>query len=98
MIEGKEQSWLGTAARLRLWEMLERELFVGHVNYINHSESETVSFDDCTYILTIGPFCRIMELLDLVCSPRLRVLRRRIIKARQDAFRVSDWEKHAFLI
>ena len=53
---------------------------------------------DVSFRLSIAPFCRILELVDLVCTPRLRTLRKRIITARRDAFEASDWDKHAYLI
>ena len=45
--------------------------------------------------MAIGPFCRILELLDSVCTPRLRHLRNRIISVRREAFKESEWQKHA---
>ena len=42
--------------------------------------------------------CRILELLDSVCTPRLRHLRQRLISARREAFQANDWDKHAQML
>ena len=54
--------------------------------------------DDLKYRLAIGPMCHILELLDKVCTPRLRHLRQKIICVRRAAFKESDWDKHALYL
>ena len=34
----------------------------------------------------------------MVCAPRIRHLRQRIIRARHEAYKESNWDKHAYLI
>ena len=43
----------------------------------------------------IGTFFHILELLDQVCTPRLRLLRQRLLKFRKESFAANDWEKHS---
>jgi len=70
------------------------------VLYDSVAEAEIGNTDDVGvhFRVAIGPFCRIMELIDLVCAPRLRKLRQRLIEARREAFEASEWDKHAYII
>ena len=94
MIEGKDQSWLGNEIRLKLWREIDDACVIGPILYEQISD-ENVSPDDCKYRIAIGPFCRILELLDTVCTPRLRQLRQRITEARRETFIEANWERHA---
>lgn len=92
---------MGTAAREALWRKLCQQHVIGPVFYDlcdDPSEGGTYSVDDLKYRLSIGALCRILELLDQVCSPRLRQLRHRIICARREAFKANDWDKHAYFL
>jgi len=85
-------------ARIELWEKLERDCFVGPLLYEQLGGTSGVSFNSCNYRLAIGPFCRILELVDRVCTPRLHVLRQRIIEARREAYKEACWEKHHYFM
>ena len=92
MLEAKDQSWLGTAARLALWCEIDEKGTVGPVLYDEYPDEES------KYRVQIGTLCRVLELLDRVCTPRLRELRQRLIEARREAYVAADWDKHAMCI
>ena len=46
MIEAKDQSWLGTKARLTLWQSIERDFAIGPILYEQHSDSKEVTSDE----------------------------------------------------
>lgn len=99
MLEAKDQSWLGTEARQNLWHKLDVDCSSGPITFEQMDESaSSVSFDECDFRLAIGPFCRILEIVDSVCTPRIRHLRNKITEARRDAYAESNWDKHAFLM
>jgi len=99
MLEAKDQSWLGTEARQTLWHKLDVDCASGPMTFEQMDDSApSVSFDECDFRLSIGPFCRILEIVDSVCTPRIRQLRNKITEARRDAYAESNWDKHAFLM
>lgn len=74
---------------MTLWRKLEEAYVIGPILFQeikSEDDKPEVSFEDCQFRVAIGPFCRILELIDLVCTPRLRVLRQRIVEARREAF------------
>ena len=90
-----------------MWRSLCEKYVVGPILYDHYVPEEikdkkkdeaSYSFEDLKYRLAIGPMCHILELLDKVCTPRLRQLRQRIIGVRRAAYKDNDWDKHALYL
>ena len=92
MIEAKEQSFFGTEARLTLWEKVAE---LGPIMYESYTPENS---SDRKYRLHISSVCHILELIDSICTPRLKVLRQRLLETRREAFSQEDWEKHSMCI